>query len=224
MPCAPSDCAESLAIPLALVEIHHLLDELDSEHRAHQMVLCMDKKHINRRMVARCLLLEKLRLEVVGRKLCLVRSLELGLCLVVFAVPGQRQRFEISETTPRELAELFIDALYLDGLRCVGNLDAPVSRIWLSSHTMGDRMDADILAEARNVNVFVPFGICDFTLTQYVKDAAALGAHKAILEMGHFNCEELGMRYAPAWLAEAIGTDAPIEFVQVGDTYRYITR
>ena len=42
--------------------------------------------------------------------------------------------------------------------------------------------------------VLIPFEICDYALTQYVIDAAAQGRNKVLLEIGHFNCEELGMK------------------------------
>lgn len=149
---------------------------------------------------------------------------ELGWEQYVVGDPLKPERYEIPPVSARELAHTFIDAFQLDGMRCVGALDVPVSRIWFSSHAMGDRMDAEVLAKAKDTDIFVPFEICDFTLTQYVADAAAQGVPKAILEMGHFNCEELGMRHAASWLGKALDTDIPVHFIQVGDTYRYITR
>ena len=48
---------------------------------------------------------------------------------------------------------------------------------------------------------------------------------KVIYEMGHFNVEQLGMKYMLKWLPEALETDdLKIEYVPAKDQYQYIVR
>ena len=64
-------------------------------------------------------------------------------------------------------------------------------------------------------------GIVDFTLTQYVVDAAEMGQNKVLYEMGHFNAEELGMKYMCTWIQDVVQHEVPVEFVQAGDFFQY---
>lgn len=40
--------------------------------------------------------------------------------------------------------------------------------------------------------------------------------------MGHFNVEELGMKYMAKWLPQAVGEDIVIQYMQSGDCFSYI--
>ena len=87
----------------------------------------------------------------------------------------------------------------------------------------GSPKDAEIIRKAEQADVLIPFEICDYTLTQYVSDAAAQGRNKILLEMGHFNCEELGMKAMARWLPEVIGSALPVTFIKAGDEFQYRT-
>lgn len=132
--------------------------------------------------------------------------------------------YHIPQTTGRDLAALLMEKFGLKGLRVVGNLDAKVSTVWFCEHVQGGKFDGDKVHQGRTADAIVPFEICDFTLTQYVNDAAAMGENKVLLEMGHFNCEELGMKYCLQWLPEALGEDIPTVFLPAGDLFDYIKR
>ena len=43
----------------------------------------------------------------------------------------------------------------------------------------------------------------------YIRDAVQLGKVKAAFNVGHFNLEELGMKYAADWIPEVIGNAVP---------------
>ncbi|MEB3364049.1 hypothetical protein SDC49_10975 [Lactobacillus sp. R2/2] len=63
----------------------------------------------------------------------------------------------------------------------------------------------------------------DFTLAEYIRDSSMVGLNKCIVQVGHFNTEEAGMKYMVHWLPNAIETQKiPISFVQSGDMYHYI--
>ena len=45
-----------------------------------------------------------------------------------------------------------------------------------------------------------------------------------MISLGHFNWEELGMKYARDWLRELVGDALPVEYVPSGDMYQYRLR
>ncbi len=132
--------------------------------------------------------------------------------------------YEIPETTGRELADMLMTKFNLNGVRVVGNLDTKVKTVWFCEHVNGDKKDGAAVDKAQTADCIIPFEICDYTLTQYVVDANATGIDKVLLEIGHFNTEEIGMRYCLEWLPEALGDDVPITYVQSGDLFTYISK
>lgn len=148
---------------------------------------------------------------------------ELGWEAYVLDSPMKPTLYRIPETSAAELAELLISKFDLDGLRIVGNMECRVSTVCMAEHAMGDKIDHS-MQHAMEADAFIPFEICDYTLTQYVRDGAALGKNKVLFEMGHFNCEELGMKYAASYIREILGSDCPVVFIQSGDMFQYIKR
>lgn len=140
--------------------------------------------------------------------------------------------YQIPETTGRELGKYLIDTLNLNGLRVVGDPDCKVKRVYFAQHVNGQGFrgaaprDLELIrmAESENIDAFIPLEIVDWTLTEYVRDSALLGRGKCILEMGHFNCEEIAMHYMEKWLPEVIEGACPVTYVQAGDTFSYLTK
>ena len=142
---------------------------------------------------------------------------------------GERTKplwFRLPETTGRALAGELLEKLNLTGLRVVGDADARVSTVFLCEHVgLFPGRDSGIIRSAERADALIPLEINDWTLSEYVRDACALGAPKVILEPGHFNLEELGMKYmAETWLPELLGNAAPVRFLASGDSFRYIAR
>lgn len=131
--------------------------------------------------------------------------------------------YQIPETTAEELAKEFLEKFNVTGMRLVGDPKTKVSTVYICEH-VGGKFDLEKIKNAADADLMIPLEINDWTLTQYVRDASALGIPKAILEMGHFNVEELGMKHMTKWLPEIVGDEIPIHFVQAGDTYHYIVR
>lgn len=138
--------------------------------------------------------------------------------------------YEIPETTGRELAAELVRKLNLEGARIVGNLDAKVSKVFFCEHVSAARFggrqpDCEAIQEIERegYDALIPFEIVDWTLSEYVRDAAQLGRDKLLIEMGHFNVEELAMKYARSWLPGLLDGDTPVHFVQSGDSFHYIT-
>lgn len=51
-----------------------------------------------------------------------------------------------------------------------------------------------------------------------------LGRKKAVFNIGHFNMEELGMRYAQDWIGDLVDHKVPVHYLPTKDIYRYIER
>lgn len=134
--------------------------------------------------------------------------------------------YEIPETTVPELCNLLLERFNLNGVRIVGKKDAIVRRVFFVEH-VSDHGDERLYKrmDELNADVFIPLEIVDWTLSEYIRDAVALGQNKAILEMGHFNFEEPGMKYmAEAWLPGLFDEKMPIFYIQSGDSFEYILR
>ena len=127
-------------------------------------------------------------------------------------------------TTVRELAELLIHKLHLNGVRVIGNPDMKLSRVSVPFHIFGDANYAITLANQGEVDCFLTMEAVDYTLSEYVRDSSMTDHELAIINMGHFNVEEPGIRYMITYLPEAIGEPIPCHFVQSGDNYDYILR
>lgn len=132
--------------------------------------------------------------------------------------------FRIPETTVEELAQELLRKLNLTGMRIVGSRDAKVSTVHICEHIFGHPRDSVAIQHAREADVLIPLEIVDWTLSEYVRDAAQQGRPKAILEMGHFNFEEIGMKHMTCWLPEVIGREVPVTYLQSGDSFGYILR
>ncbi|MBQ6333589.1 MAG: Nif3-like dinuclear metal center hexameric protein [Erysipelotrichaceae bacterium] len=133
--------------------------------------------------------------------------------------------FKVPEMSAREFGQQLIKAWNLNGLRIVGDLDGRVSTVYIVEHVIAGKFDDYDLGKidmAEDIDAFIPLEIVDYTLTSYVRDAAYLGKNKIIYEMGHFNAEELGMKYLARVLPEVLGMD--VEFIQSGDTFNYLIR
>lgn len=139
--------------------------------------------------------------------------------------------YEIPETTGRALTQELLQKLNLTGARIVGNPDAKVRRVFFCEHVTaanfhGHEKDSEAIQEIERegYDALIPFEILDWTLSEYVRDAAQLGRDKVIIEMGHFNVEEIAMRYMQKWLPELLEDSVPVHFVQSGDSFGYIVR
>lgn len=132
--------------------------------------------------------------------------------------------FVIPETTTALLAKHLVDKLHLNGVKIIGRPDSKVTKVRIPMHVLADANEQIIEAEKDDINCFLTMELIDFTLMEYVRDTSMLGIDKSIIGMGHFNLEEPGMEYMLEWLPEAIGVNIPMQYVQSGDNYSYITK
>ena len=132
--------------------------------------------------------------------------------------------FNIPPRTVEELANELIEKFGLTGARIVGDPGATARKVFLCEHINGRPGDEKAIRKAAGADVMIPLEIVDWSLSAYIRDAAQLGKGKAIIEMGHFNTEELGMLHMTRWLPEVIENAAPVHYVQSGDAFSYIAK
>ncbi len=134
-------------------------------------------------------------------------------------------RYQIPPCTAEVLAETLMEKMNLNGVRIVGDPATVITEIFFCEHCSGDKGDDQRILEVGNANCIIPLEICDYTMTTYVRDCNAAGDAKVILEFGHFNMEELGMKYMQKWLPEAVGISANmVHYYPAADPFTYQLR
>lgn len=152
---------------------------------------------------------------------------ELGWKPYCVSDPKKPLWFEIPETTAEQLADELMEKWNLNGLRIVGNRNAVIKTVFFAEHVIAsefNKFDIPKIDACRKADCIIPFEIVDYTLTQYVRDAAFMGQNKVMFEMGHFTAEELGMKYLVKLLPEFFGNQFKVVYIQSGDTFDYQLR
>lgn len=131
--------------------------------------------------------------------------------------------FEIPLTPTKDLIKYLMDKLGLQGIKTMGDLEGYSRKIFIPYHIIG-QFDNEIIKEIeeKDIDTVLAMEITDFTVAIYIRDSAQLGRAKRILNAGHFNIEEPGMK----WFANTIMTNMFPEikttFVKAGDSYKMI--
>ncbi len=144
-----------------------------------------------------------------------------------FATDGSYMNYRIEERPAVELARELVEKLGLNGTRLIGDAQAAVRNVQIPMHIMGRDNDEITHIDQDNVDCILAMEFIDFTVSEYIRDAAMLGQGKCAIHMGHFNGEEPGMEYMAEWLPNALGPEGagvPVSFVPMGDTYQYVVR
>lgn len=83
--------------------------------------------------------------------------------------------------------------------------------------------------DGSSIDCLLAMELIDFTVSEYIRDAAMLGAGKCAIHLGHFNLEEPGMEYMAEWIPKALAAAGYqrkiqpfVSFLPMGDTYGYI--
>ena len=83
-------------------------------------------------------------------------------------------------------------------------------------------MEVIRLMEEGGVQAIIPGEIIEWTTLSYIRDGIAQGKPMACYNIGHFNWEELGMKYAADWIKDLVGAEFPVHYVPTGDAFSYI--
>ncbi len=151
--------------------------------------------------------------------------MELGWQDYLIGDPDRPLFFHLPPMTVRELAVQIKEKMDLNGLRLIGNPDAVIRNVKIGGHIFcesdSNRATTEMFA-ADDVDVLIPGEVIDWTTLNYANDAGLLGKRKAILNVGHFNYEGLGMKYAAHWIGDLIDHAVPVLAVPSGDIYQFI--
>lgn len=143
---------------------------------------------------------------------------------------------EDRKTTLKALIRQLKDTIGMNGVRYIGPGDMPVGKMALVGHLFpqGSReknhmglpkeYSVEIIRyfEEQGVDVILPGETIDWTVLSYVRDAVQLGQQKAVIQLGHFNWEEMGMRYAKEWVQALVGEELHVSYVPTEDMYNYV--
>ncbi|MDD2458615.1 MAG: hypothetical protein PHQ83_08945 [Eubacteriales bacterium] len=133
---------------------------------------------------------------------------------------------QLPETTLGDLARQIKQALGIDTIRLIGNLDAKVSTVGFVGHLLPNQdtnwSTNDQVIASWDCDVVIPGEIVEWTLPLYIRDAAMLGKNKGMILPGHFLLEEAGLRWAAEWLRLLVSAELPITFISAGDLFRYL--
>lgn len=137
--------------------------------------------------------------------------------------------------TLKQLCDHIINTIGLNGARIIGDPDSIVSRIALVGHLYpmdyhtrdgrtGEYSVKVIETLEKKADVIIPGEVIDWTVLSYIRDAVDLGKVKAMINLGHFNWEELGMKYMKDWLSELVENKVAVTYVPSGDMYRFVVK
>lgn len=132
----------------------------------------------------------------------------------IFAVPG---------LTAREMALHIKKEVGMNAVRLIGNPDAVIRRASFYGHMTSASQERDMQYVIGNdIDLLIPGETLDFTVLSYYRDAGQLGMNKALLQLGHYNMEELGMKHLARRLGVYFAEAFPVNFIHSADMYQYI--
>lgn len=136
------------------------------------------------------------------------------------------QQYELPGMSVSEMASLLIHKFRLSGVRFIGNPNCCIKKVYTPMHIMGHPSDNALIEKinAEEINCLLTLEMVDFTVCEYIRDAAMLGENRCIFALGHFNLEEIGMEYYADYLKEQLIPELPVHFIQSGDAYTYILK
>jgi len=133
--------------------------------------------------------------------------------------------YSIPSTSVAALVGFFKETLDMKIIRVVGEPEMRCTRVGVlvggGSLGLGDdKMPARLMHE-QQLDVMVCGEIYEWTLTAYVRDAAALGLNKAMIIVGHERSEEPGMKALATRLKPLLG-GTPVHSVDAGEPFIYL--
>lgn len=144
---------------------------------------------------------------------------------------------DVPEMTLQELLKHLVDTIGMNGTRYIGDLETKVKKIALVGHLFPMNLQATrpdgkpkeygvqiIKTLEEGVDVIIPGEVIDWTVLSYVRDAMQLKKGKAMINLGHYNWEELGMKYAQDWLSELLTGELPVTYVPSEDMYSFYVK
>ncbi len=133
--------------------------------------------------------------------------------------------YTIPATTVTDMVGFLKKALGMEVIRVVGDPEMKCSRVGIlvggGSLGLGqEEMPARLMHEQK-LDVMICGEITEWTLSAYVRDAAALGFNKAMIIVGHERSEEPGMKEMANWLQPLLG-EIPVSFFDSEEPFIYL--
>ena len=132
--------------------------------------------------------------------------------------------FNIPETDATGLGKQLQENIGLKGIRIIGDRHAKVSKVFICEHIGGNDKQANekmLRAEKEGFDALIPLEIVDWNLCAYIRDCCMAGKPKIVYNIGHFNFEELGMRYMAKHLPSLVD-GVTVHYIQSGDAFDFI--
>lgn len=133
----------------------------------------------------------------------------------------------IAPTKLIDVCKYVSEKMGINGCKYLGNPDQVVSKIALIGHLypMGDGPEYSVNVikelEEHGVDVIMPGETIDWTVASYIRDSVQLGKNKGMICVGHFNIEELGMKYFAGHIEELVNHEVKVTYVHSEDMYDY---
>jgi putative NIF3 family GTP cyclohydrolase 1 type 2 len=132
--------------------------------------------------------------------------------------------YNIPATTVKDLVNFFKRKLGMKVIQMVGDPKMRCSRVGIlvggGSLGLGDETMPVRLMYEQQLDVMVCGEITEWTLSAYVRDAAALGFKKAMIIVGHERSEEPGMKELSV-LVQPLLKGIPVRFIDAGEPFIY---
>jgi hypothetical protein len=132
--------------------------------------------------------------------------------------------FELPGIAVSEIADLLMDGLGIDGLRIIGDTRQKVKCCLLGYHILGNDNSLTNYLDIQKIDALIAMETVDYTTLEYVRDAACLGIPKTIFSVGHFNLEEIGMKWMVNHLDSIFGSEIKSLFIASGNSYTSFSR
>jgi putative NIF3 family GTP cyclohydrolase 1 type 2 len=133
--------------------------------------------------------------------------------------------YTIPSTSLAALVKFLKEALDMKVIRVVGGPEMKCSRVGIlvggGSLGLGEEEMPARLMNDQRLDVIVCGEITEWTLSAYVRDAAAIGLNKAMIIVGHERSEEPGMQDLADRLQPLLG-DIPVHFSDAGEPFVYL--
>jgi putative NIF3 family GTP cyclohydrolase 1 type 2 len=133
--------------------------------------------------------------------------------------------YNIPPTTVKGLADFFKKSLGMEVIQVVGNPHLECSRVGIlvggGSLGLGEEEMPAKLMHDEQLEVMVCGEITEWTLSAYVRDAAAMGFTKAMIVVGHERSEEPGMKDLATRIKPLVG-EIPVQFFDSGEPFIYL--